>query len=55
MRKARVLSCLVLGAVVMFCGGWALTYPSPDPVSARCGSLSPKKLKQLIRFLEYLR
>jgi hypothetical protein len=23
-------------------------------VSARCGSLSPKKLRQLIRFLEHL-
>lgn len=35
MRKAGVLSCLVLGAVVVFFGGWALTYPSPDPKSIK--------------------
>jgi hypothetical protein len=35
MRKAGVLLCLVLGAGVVFFGGWALTYPSPDPKSIK--------------------
>jgi hypothetical protein len=35
MRKAGVLSSLVLGVVVVFFGGWALTYPSPDPKSIK--------------------
>lgn len=35
MRKAGVLWSLVLGVVVIFFGGWALTYPSPDPKSIK--------------------
>lgn len=35
MRKAGVLCSLVLGVVVLFFGGWALTYPSPDPKSIK--------------------
>ncbi len=35
MRKAGVLCSLVLGVVVTFFGGWALTYPSPDPKSIK--------------------
>jgi hypothetical protein len=33
MRKAGLLCSLALGVVVVFLGGWALTYPSPDPKS----------------------
>lgn len=35
MRKAGALWFLVLGVVVTFFGGWALTYPSPDPKSIK--------------------
>src|SRR5712692_6396761 len=35
MRKAGVLCSLVLVVVVTFLGGWALTYPSPDPKSIK--------------------
>jgi hypothetical protein len=35
MRKAGLLCSLALGIVVVFFGGWALTYPSPDPKSIK--------------------
>jgi hypothetical protein len=35
MRKAGVLCSLVLVVAVVFLGGWALTYPSPDPKSIK--------------------
>jgi hypothetical protein len=35
MQKTGLLSFLVLVVVVMFLGGWALTYPSPDPKSIK--------------------
>lgn len=34
MRRRMLISVIVVGVVVFF-GGWALTYPSPDPKSIK--------------------